>query len=304
MAAPNNRRPGFSRKAQFTIFATYVLTISGAIVGGLLLLISILDPKGFSALRIVGAEATAPISRFFNSIRRTVSDGSENMSFYWDAAAKNKAMSRKIKALEKENFALQITKLENDTLKPLIEIMQNDELDIITTGRLISTSASSGRKFALISVESTHNIEAGQPVISDDGLIGRITEIGLTTARILLLTDTGNVVPVIRLSDGLAAFSTGKADGSLLIKPLNLGVNPFNKGDILVTSGNGGLYPPNIPVAKIIRKLDDSGLARPMADPATTDYSTILRIYDPTANAEIEALKQAAELSENSAVIP
>lgn len=304
MAAPKNRRPGFSRKAQFSIFATYVLAISGAIVGGLLLLISILDPKGFSALRIAGAEATAPIGRFFNSIRRTVSDGSENMSFYWDAASKNKAMDRKIDALEKENFALRVAKLENEKLKPLIEIMQNDELDIITTGRLISASASSGRRLALISLESSQNIEAGQPVISNDGLIGRITEKGLTTARILLLTDTGNVVPVIRLSDGLAAFATGRADGRLLIKPLNLGVNPFEKGDVLVTSGNGGLYPPNIPVATITGKLDDSGLAIPLADPATTDYSTVLRIYDPVANEEIEVIKEEADIQDSNAVIP
>ncbi len=304
MAAPKNRRPGFSRKAQFSIFATYVLAISGAIVGGLLLLISILDPKGFSALRIVGAEATAPVGRFFNSVRRTISDGSENMSFYWDAAAKNKAMDKRIEELEKENLALKLIKLENEKLRPLINSIENDQLEIITTGRLISTSASSGRRLAVISVESTRDMTAGQPVVSPDGLIGRITEKGLSTARILLVTDTDNVVPVIRLSDGLAAFATGRADGSLLIKPLNLGENPFEKGDILVTSGNGGLYPPNIPVATIIAKSDDSGVAKPLADPATTDYSSILEIYDPIANQEIETIREEADLQDSDAVIP
>lgn len=302
MAAPKNRRPGFSRKAQFSIFTTYVLAISGAIVGGLLLLISILDPKGFSALRIAGAEATAPIGRFFNSIRRTASDSSDDISFYWDAAEKNKAMDKKIDALEKENFALKAAKLENEKLKSLIESRENDEMAVITTGRLISTSASSGRKLALMSLKSTANIRAGQPVISNEGLIGRITEKGLTTARILLLTDTGNVVPVVRLSDGLAAFATGLADGNLLIKPLNLGVNPFKKGDILVTSGNGGLYPPNIPVATITGTSDDKGLAIALADPSTTDYSTILEIYEPAANEELEAIKEEVDLQDSAAL--
>lgn len=309
MAAPNNRRPGFSRKAQYSIFATYVLAISGVIVAALLLLISILDPKGFSALRIAGAEASAPISRFFNSIRRTVSDSSDDISFYWDAAAKNKAMDKKIDALEKENLALKVAKLENEKLRSLINTSLiknglNDELAIITTGRLISTTASSGRRLALISVDNTQNIKAGQPVISNDGLIGRITEKGITTARILLLTDTGNVVPVIRLSDGLAAFATGQADGSLLIKPLSLGVNPFEKGDILVTSGNGGLYPPNIPVATIIEKLDDSGIAKPLANPATTNYSTILEIYEPIANEELESIREEIDRLDDSEAAP
>ena len=303
MAASKNRRPGFSRKAQFTIFATYVLAILGAIIGAILLLISILDPKGFSALRIAGTEITAPIGRLFNSIRRTMRDGSENISFYWDAAAKNKAMDKKIKMLEKKNMALRIVKLENEKLKPLIKNLQNDKLEIITIGRLISTTASSGRRLAVISLENTDNMRAGQPVISDKGLIGRVTEVGLTTARIVLLTDTANVVPVIRLSDGLAAFATGQADGILRIKPLELGVNPFEKGDILVTSGNGGLYPPNIPVATIIGKSVDDGLAKPLADPATTDYSSILEIYDPVANEEIEAIKKEADLQDSSAAL-
>ncbi len=304
MAPPKNRRPGFSRKAQYSIFATYVLAIAGAIIGALLLLISILDPKGFSALRIVGAEASAPIGRFFNSIRRTAVDSSENISYYWDAASKNKAMNRKIEELKKENLELRITKLENKRLKLFIGNIQNEQLKIISTGRLISTSATSGRRLAIMSVKSTQNMVAGQAVISDKGLIGRITEIGLTTARILLLTDTANVVPIIRLSDGLAAFATGNADGTLLIKPLDLGINPFQKGDILVTSGNGGLYPPNIPVATIIGKSGDSGLAKPLADPATTDYSSILEIYDPAANQEIEIIREEANLLDSSSAVP
>lgn len=304
MAAPKNRRPGFSRKAQYSLFVTYVLTISGAIFGALLLLISILDPKGFSALRIAGAEISAPIGRFFNSIRRTFLDSGNNMSYYWDAASKNKILDRKVERLEKEILALQATKLENIRLKSLIAINADDDSQIITTGRLISTTASSGRRLAIMSVASTANIEAGQPVRSNDGLIGRVTEKGITTARILLLADTGNVVPVVRLSDGLAAFSTGQADGTLVIRPLNLGVNPFKIGDILVTSGNGGLYPPNIPVAKIVQKIADSGKAIPLADPATTHYSSILAIYEPEARSEIQALKEEVDVREDSEGVP
>jgi len=283
MAPPKNRRPGFSRKAQYSIFATYVLAIAGTIIAALLLLISIFDPTGFSALRIAGAEATAPISRFFNSVRRTFGDGSDNISAYWDAATKNKAMENKIDSLEKEIMALKTAKLENENLKTLMSAVENNEDQIVTIGRLISSTASNGRRLA----------ETGQPVRSDDGLIGRIIEPGLTTARVLLIGDTGNVVPVIRLSDGLPAFATGQANGTIMVRPLNLGVNPFSNGDVLVTSGNGGLYPPHIPVATIINKVGDSGQAKPLADPATTDYSIVLKIYEP------EARKQLLEITEN-----
>ena len=63
MAPPNYRRPGFSKRAQYSIFASYLLGILGAVMGLLLLLISFIDPQGFSALRTIGAEAVAPISK-------------------------------------------------------------------------------------------------------------------------------------------------------------------------------------------------------------------------------------------------
>jgi len=295
MAPPKNRRPGFSRKAQYSIFATYVLTISGAVIAALLLLISIFDPKAFAALRVTGAEVTAPIGRFFNSIRRTMSDSSDNISYYWDAASKNKAMDQKIDTLEKELITLKSTKLENERLKSILSIDNDSISKPITNSRLISTTSSNGRRLAILSVDSSENLKTGQPVRSNDGLIGRVTETGLTTARIILLSDTNNVVPVIRLSDGLTAFTTGQADGTLKVRPLNLGVNPFEVGDILVTSGNGGLYPPNIPVAKIIGKIGDSGKAVPLADPATTDYSSILEIYEPEAREELLDIKAQAD---------
>ena len=295
MAPSKNRRPGFSRKAQYSIFATYVLAISGAIIGALLLLISIFDPQGFSALRIAGAEATAPISRFFNSVRRTVSDSSDNMSSYWDAASKNGAMNKKVKELEQELITLKTVKLENERLEAITKISSEDEFKPVTTGRLISTTASSGRRLAVLSVPSSAKIETGQPVRSNDGLIGRLTETGLTTARVLLVTDTSNVVPVMRLSDGLVAFATGQGDGTLLVRPLNLGVNPFAIGDILVTSGNGGLYPPNIPVARIISKKGDGGQAVPLADPANTDHAIVAEIYEPEARKELIDLEEETE---------
>ena len=68
MAPPNNRRPGFSKRAQYSIFASYLLGILGAFMGLLLLLVSFIDPLGFSALRTIGAETMAPVSRFLSSV--------------------------------------------------------------------------------------------------------------------------------------------------------------------------------------------------------------------------------------------
>src|SRR5690554_6421672 len=96
MAPPNNRRPGFSKRAQYSIFASYLLGILGAVVGLLLLLISIFDPRGFSALRTIGAEATAPVSKTLVEIGSVTGNAAENISAYFNAASKNAAMKREL----------------------------------------------------------------------------------------------------------------------------------------------------------------------------------------------------------------
>src|SRR3546814_6510980 len=89
--------------------------------------------------------------------------------------------------------------------------------------------------------------------------------------------------------DGLPAISSGRGNGNLDVRTLNIANNPFKPGGILVTSGTGGLYPPNIPVAIVVSRQDDGALARPLADPAKVDAVAVLRPYTPD-NIEAQAV--------------
>lgn len=278
MAPPPHRRPGFSKRAQFSLFATYVIAIAGTAVAGLLLVISVADPAGFAALRAAGAEVTAPVARFFNSIRRASNDIGGNMSAYFDAASKNAALTKEAKANRTKLIEARALRVENARLRGLLKL-QEDVPEQVAVGRLISSTASSTRRIATLSIGSNYDVQRAQPVRGPSGLIGRVIEIGPTTARILLITDAENLVPVMRVGDGLPAFSTGLGNGLVVIKPLNLGESPFKVGDIIVTSGNGGLYQPNIPFARVIRKTNEGALARPLADPANTPYAIVTKAY-------------------------
>lgn len=281
MAPPTNRRPGFSRRAQYSLFVTYVVAIAGVLFAALLLVISVADPSGFSALRATGAEITAPVARFFDSIRRTGHDIGGNMSAYFDAASKNAALTREVDANRQRLIEAKAIKLENSRLRALLKL-SDETPEKVAIGRLISTTASSTRRFATLSVGYNYGVKQAQPVRGPEGLIGRVVEVGPTTSRILLLTDADNVVPVMRASDGTPAFASGIANGLVTIKGVSLGVNPFNKGDIIVTSGNGGLYPPNVPFAVVLAKSADGAVARPFADPSHTPYAMVMKAYEAT----------------------
>jgi rod shape-determining protein MreC len=297
MAPPPHRRPGFSRKAQYGLFAAYVIAIAGTIFAALLLVISVADPSGFAALRAAGAEITAPVARFFNSIRRTANDAGGNMSAYFDAASKNAALTKEAKANRTRLIEAKALRIENARLRGLLKL-QEDPAEQVAIGRLISSTASSTRRVATLSIGSNYNIQRAQPVRGPSGLIGRVIEIGPTTARILLVTDAENLVPVMRASDGLPAFSSGLGNGLVVIKPLNLSESPFKVGDIIVTSGNGGLYQPNIPFARVIRKTADGALARPLADPGNTPYAIVTKAYQGAARDIQQAVSPDGETKE------
>lgn len=289
MAPPPHRRPGFSRRAQYGLFATYVVAIAGTVVAALLLTISVVDPTGFSRLRTLGTEVTAPVARVLSKARQSTQAVTHSISAYINAASKNETLEKELKASRNALIEVQALRVENDRLRSLLNLSDGD-MQQVAVGRLISSTASSTRRVATLSIGRNFGVERAQPVRGPAGLIGRVIETGPTTARVLLVTDSENLVPVMRASDGLPAFSAGLGNGLVLIKPLNLGESPFKVGDIIITSGNGGLYGENIPFARVIRQTSDGALGLPFADPANTPYAIVMKPYLEEARAEQQML--------------
>jgi rod shape-determining protein MreC len=300
MALRPNRRPGYSRKAQYSLFIGYVLAITGAIVGLMLVLLSAVDPKGFSVLRMSAAEIFAPISRGVTSVTGSVGTVDENVASYWEAGSQNRALRNEVRSARVKLIEARALEEENKRLRALLTLSQQSDARI-AIARMLSSSATSARRFALIDAGRSKGIEPGQAVRAPDGLIGRVLEVGPTVSRILLLTDADNIVPVRRTSDGLPALATGRGDGMVDIKPLNNGIDDLKPGDIFVTSGSGGFYQPRIPVAVVYKRLSDGAIGRPLADPARVDAVMIERVYraidelsDPRARPEQSAPGTAA----------
>jgi rod shape-determining protein MreC len=283
MAPPRHRRPGFSRKAQITLFVTYVLAIAGAVVAAVLLMISIADPKGFAVLRAGAAEVTAPIARGLYAVRRSITDLGENTSAYLDAASQNAALKRQIEANRTKLIKADALRAENSELRALLKLQQAEADRVVTLGNLVSSTASSSRRIAILSVGANSGVAPGFPVRGAKGLIGRVIETSPNTAKVLLISDAENVIPVLRVPDGLPALASGMGDGTVMIRPVDLGVNNFKRGQVVVTSGSGGLYPPNIPFARIVRRTNDGALARPVASAASAEHVMVLRPYQAAA---------------------
>lgn len=282
MATPRHRRTGQSRRAQYGRFFGYVFTLAGLAVALILLLLSWLDPRGFQAIKSAALDATAPIGEAGDFVLRGVTDFGQSIGDYIDAGNQNAELRDRVHELEAQLSQVQSAALENQRLRALMELRETTA-DEVATGRIVTSSWDSARRFAVLSVGSNQGVAYNMPVRAAEGLIGRVTEVGHWGARVLLITDGASKVPVRSARDGTPAFANGTGEGELRLQTIELGVNPFKPGDLVVTSGLGGIYPPDIPVAEVVRIEGDMAYARPLASPARVDYAIVQPLYQPAA---------------------
>ncbi|HYI49461.1 MAG TPA: rod shape-determining protein MreC [Allosphingosinicella sp.] len=282
MAPPGKRRPGFSRRAQYGVFLGYVVAVGGVVLAVILLAIAIIDPRGFAALRGIALDITAPISSATRSIATFVGGIGEGIGDYFRAGSQNAELRQQLSEAQRELNRRQALELENRRLTALLGLARQTG-DEVTVARIVGSSFEAPRRLGTLSAGSAAGVAPGQAVRSPDGLIGRVLETGRWASRVILITDAASNVPVRLVRDGTPALAVGRGDGTIELRTLEVGQNPFRRGDLLVTSGVGGLYPPNIPVAVVTGHDGERALGRPLADPARMDYAIVQRIYQPAA---------------------
>lgn len=293
MARSRDLRPGYSRRAQYGIFTGYVIAVVGIVAGLAMLGLSLFDPGAFSSLRGLAASLAAPVGEASTVVRRTGADLVAAVEAWFEAGKANLAMAHEVAAARANAVSARAMADENRRLKALLGIVDPAQPPV-ATARLIGSTAVSARRFAIVDAGGARGVQPGQAVRGSAGLIGRVVEAGSATARVLLVSDAENVVPVRRAGDGLPGFVQGTANGRVAIRLLSMGTNPLHPGDVLVTSGSGGIYPPGIPVAVVETVRRDGADGRLAADPAATDYVVVLPIYKEAAVAAMAASVKAA----------
>lgn len=280
MARPSNRRAGYSRRAQYGLFFGYVTAVSGAIVALLLLILSAVDPNGFGALKGAVTDATLPITSAGRWVVDRTGDAGGSIGSYIDAAGKVRRLQAAAEADRTKHVEARALAFENARLKRLLGIVERGDKPV-AVARLVGSTGSSIRRYAILNAGYLNGVRSGMPVRGPGGLVGRIASAGAVSARVSLITDGGTLVPVRRVPDGMPAIATGTGDGLIDIRALGAENTTFKRGDVFVTSGAGGVYPPNVPVAIIRRVTRENFLALPIADAAALDFAIVDPVYQP-----------------------
>ncbi|MEY4762915.1 MAG: hypothetical protein RLZZ200_2771 [Pseudomonadota bacterium] len=195
----------------------------------------------------------------------------------------------RLEALEHENAQLRALKA---AMPPLVTRQQVAEV--------VSLELNPLRQRLLVNKGRQDDIFDGQAVLDARGLLGQVSRVGPWSAEIILVTDPEHAVPVQLARNGLRSIAVGAGNSGELLLPY-LPVNSDVKaGDLLVTSGLGGVYPAGYPVAVVtgIKRDPVMLLAQVRARPLATlerDREVMLVWFDashPAAPVE----KKATEL--------
>ncbi len=286
-------RPGWSRRAQYGLFFSFLAVIAGIVVGVILLTMSLVAPKAFQTVRGAALDVTGPVAGALHEVTATASGVFTGAGNYWDAANQNAKLKRERQTMLRRMVEAKAIVQENQQLKATLQLREHDQ-NVVAVGRIVGSSFNSLRRFAILSAGGKDGVRIGMPVRSADGLVGRIIDAGTLASRVMLVSDRANIVPARLLRGGIPVIAQGRGDGTIDVRPLEVGRNPFKRGDIIITSGTGGLYPPLVPVARVVKLDDDGAVALPLADPSMISFAIVEPPFEPAAVAA-ESTPQAED---------
>lgn len=191
---------------------------------------------------------------------------------------------------------LEIIEKENKRLRELLSATAKTS-EYFLISEIINVDVGPYRQFIILNKGSKDGVYRGQAIIDAHGIMGQIIHVNLLSSTAMLITDVSHALPVKVDRTGLRtnAFGTGK------MEQLNLRHLPHNVdvrvGDTLITSGLGGVFPPNYPVARI------TSVERPAGEPFADIVATPLAQLDKTREVLL-VWRNSPSAKESNAAIP
>ena len=154
------------------------------------------------------------------------------------------------------------------------------------SGRVIGDAGGPFVRTILINAGARSGVRTGLAAVTADGLIGRVIEAGRRASRILLLTDLNSRVPVVLEGSRYRAVLEGDNSDTMRLTFLPNAAQ-VTAGDRVVTSGNGGVFPPGLPVGTVTSVSGGQIRVQPFAGYDRLEYVRVLQYAFPQPEAQV-----------------
>jgi len=215
-----------------------------------LMLIGKADTVLVERARTAVNDAVTPILRVMAAPAATISQFISNLEELGAIRQENAKLREANERLLQWQAVAQKLENENRQLRGLLATVPEPQAQSVSA-RVVADSGGAFAQSLLVTAGGRDGVAKGQAVMTAEGLVGRVTQAGYRSARVLLITDINSRIPVRVGEAGDRAILTG--DNSGRPRLVYLGVtSAVAPGDRVVTSGDAGAFPPGLPVGRVV----------------------------------------------------
>ncbi|MBI1215728.1 MAG: rod shape-determining protein MreC [Alphaproteobacteria bacterium] len=233
-----------------------------------------IDQQPVEKLRVALTDMMAPALAFVSDPVAQFADSFDGIKTMRTMKAENIRLQAENARLHQWYEAALRYKAENQSLKELLNVKADPTLTFVTA-RVVSDPGGAFVKSLLLPVGVKDNVAKGNAVMSGQGLVGRVIEAGTRSSRVLLVTDLNSHIPVVIQNTRTKAILAGKNDDLMKLERLPID-SGLSVGQRVVTSGDGGQLPPDIPVGTIVQVGPDGAFVQPLSDLERLAYVQVI----------------------------
>jgi rod shape-determining protein MreC len=199
---------------------------------------------------------------------------------------RNVELEAQVSRLQAQIIQLQQSLAETNILSALVDFARANPENQYQAAAVIARDPSPFLQYVIINRGSDDGLRRGMPVVTQQGLVGRIAAVTAGAARVQMITDPASTVNVRIEPSKAQAVMTGQLSGDIVLDMISQEV-VVNPGDLVLTSGLGGGYPPNILIGQVsgIRSRDQDlfqrGTVQTVVDFSRLEIVLVITNFQP-----------------------
>lgn len=234
--------------------------------------------EAYGASRKVGDAIAAPVTGVLATPGEWIGSGVEGVRGYFFAVSENRRLKEELRQAREWQVAALALRDTNDRYKALLGLKTDPPIPMVAA-RTVSEARGPFSNTRLANSGKEKGIRPGNPVMSENGLVGRVIGVTDGASRILLLNDIASRTPVMIDRTNARAILAGDGGPNPRLEYLR-GQDPVKQGDRIVTSGDGGVLPRGLPVGVAVKGLDGRWRAVLASDAAPVDFVQVMLFQD------------------------
>ncbi len=226
----------------------------------LLVFLSNLKLESFSYIENAFSTIVMPIQTGYTYLKNKVTGNTNFFTNMENLKTENEQLKNRNSELEQSLRELEIIKAENGTLKEYLGLTEKYTNFETTPAYIVSKDISNYSSIFIINVGKKDGIDVNMPVIADAGLVGYVISVTDSTAKVQTIIDSSSAVTATISTTEDSIACKGSLEDGLLKATYIPTIANLSEGDLIETSGMGGIYPKGITIGKVKETIETSNV--------------------------------------------